>query len=52
MTLPDGVELELAVSRLGEGKHAGTVITLHATSRPGAGSSARAAIWWPTCRTS
>ena len=28
VTLPDGVELELAVSRLGEGKHAGTVITL------------------------
>ena len=28
VTLPDGVELELAVSRLGEGPHAGTVITL------------------------
>jgi two-component system sensor histidine kinase ResE len=28
VTLPDGVELELAASRLGEGPHAGTVITL------------------------
>ena len=28
VTLPDGLELELAVARLGEGPHAGTVITL------------------------